>query len=231
MLVWIPPPLHLNHCRPHVDGGDHIQTLTLIGAQVKPFWPLRCFQVSVDGIGPALPPDLRILLVVPIHGVFLVAFPVAGWQSDAFAVLIQVVHLSALGEPLSMFVHGSKGQHYMAMNIVSGRGRVMDSKVSDHPLGNKLLLAVVPDHLRVLFRRNFFGQSQHEAPGQLGVPLFLGSLHRVPEGFPVGVLRRSVGWQHDFRVQDATLAGVVFGFLIVLRKQLLAALVGCTCHR
>ena len=116
----------------------------------------------------------------------------------------------------------------MTVNIVSGRGRIMDGEVSDHPLGNKLFLAVVPYHLWVLLRWDFFGQGQHKAPGQLGVPLFLNRFHRVPEGFPVSVFRRSVRWQHDFRVQDAALAGVVFSFLVILRKQLLAALVGGT---
>ena len=119
----------------------------------------------------------------------------------------------------------------MAVNIVSGRGRIMNGEVSNHPLGNKLLLAIVPDHLWVLLWRDFFGQSQHEAPGQLGIPLLFGCLHRVPEGFPVSVFRRSVRWQHDFRVQDAAFAGVIFGFLVVFRKQLLAALVGGTGHR
>ena len=37
-------------------------------------------------------------------------------------------------------------------------------------------------------------------------------------------------WQHYFRVQDTALARVVFGFLVVLRKQLLATLVGGTCN-
>ena len=118
----------------------------------------------------------------------------------------------------------------MAVNIVSGRGRVMDGEVGDHTFGNKLLFAVVPNHLRILLWWNFFGQSQYEASGQLGVPLFFGSLYRVPEGFPVSVFRWSMSGQHDFRIQDAALTGVVFGFLIVLRKQLLAALVGSTCH-
>ena len=156
------------------------------------------------------------------------AFPVTRRQTDSFTVFIQVIHLSALGEPLALFVHGPHGQHYMAVNIVSGWIRVMDGEVGDHPFGNKLLLAVVPDHLRVLLWRDFFGQGQHKAPGQLGVPLLLSRFHRVPESFPVGVLRRGVGGQHDFGVQDAALAGVVFSFLIVFRKQLLAALVGGT---
>ena len=127
-----------------------------------------------------------------------------------------------------MFVHGTKGQHHMAVNIVSGRIRIMDGKVSDHPFGNKLFLAVVPDYLRVLFRRNFFGQGQHEAPGQLGIPLLFGGFHRVPKFFPACIFRRSMSGQHDFRVQDAALARVVFGFLIVFRKQLLPALIGGT---
>lgn len=130
-----------------------------------------------------------------------------------------------------MFVHGSKGQHHMAVNIVSRGGRVMDGKVSDHPFRDEVLFAVVPDHLRVLLRWDFFGQSQYEAPSQLGIPLLLSRFHRVPEGFPVGVLRRSMGGQHDFGVQDAALAGVVFCFLVILRKQLFSALVSCACHR
>ena len=67
-------PLHLHHRRPHVNGGDYIQTLPLIGAQVEPLWPLCCFQITVDRVGPSLPPDLCILLVVPVNGILLVAF-------------------------------------------------------------------------------------------------------------------------------------------------------------
>ena len=69
-FIGLVSPLHLNHRRPHVDGGDHVQALPLIGAQVKPLWLICCFLVTVDGIGPALPTDLRILLVVPVHSVF-----------------------------------------------------------------------------------------------------------------------------------------------------------------
>ena len=50
-----------------------------------------------------------------------------------------------------------------------------------------------------------------------------------------GTTGRSIAfWRtspHDFSVQDAALTGVVFGFLDILRKPLLAALVGGTCHR
>ena len=112
----------------------------------------------------------------------------------------------------------------------SGVGSI-DGKVSNHPFGNILLLAVVPDHLWVLLWRNFFGQGQRKTPGQLGVPLPFGGLHRVPELFPSGVLRQEGDTAHDFSVQDAALTGVVFGFLDILRKPLLAALVGGTCHR
>ena len=41
----------------------------------------------------------------------------------------------------------------------------IDGKVGNHPFGNILLLAVVPDHLWVVLRQDFFGQSQHKAPG------------------------------------------------------------------
>ena len=43
-------------------------------------------------------------------------------------------------------------------------------------------------------------------------------------------LRRGVGWQHDFRMDDAALVGVVVGHTVPLVHQLLAAPVGGSGH-
>ena len=48
----------------------------------------------------------------------------------------------------------------------------------------------------------------------------------VPQGVAVCVLRRGVGRQHDFRVDDFAFMGIVFLLLVVLGKQPFAALVG-----
>lgn len=48
----------------------------------------------------------------------------------------------------------------------------------------------------------------------------------VPQGIPVCVLRRGMGRQHDFGVDDFTFMGIVFLLLVVFRKQPFPALVG-----
>ena len=46
------------------------------------------------------------------------------------------------------------------------------------------------------------------------------------QGIPVCVLRRGMGRQHDFGVDDFTFMGIVFLLLVVFRKQPFPALVG-----
>ena len=89
-----------------------------------------------------MPPFLGVVLLVPVNGILLVAFPSAGGELDAFAVPVKVVNLAALGHPLSVFVNGSHGQHDMAVRIVSRWVRVVYRKVTAHSFGNKLFLAV-----------------------------------------------------------------------------------------
>ena len=220
-----PSFLHLGDRWPHVDGGDFIKPLPFIGTKVKAFRAVIGFQIAVGDSRPALPPYLSVLLVIPVHGVLLVAFPVAGREPDTLAVLVKVINLPALGKPFPGFVHCPHGKKDVGVGI--SVPLVMDGKVGNHAFGNKKLPAVVPDKVGVLFRGKFPRYGKHEPPGKLGVPLLLDGFGSVPQGIPVCVLWRGMGRQHDFSVDDPSFLGIVFLLLVVLGKQPFAALVSC----
>ena len=102
----------------------------------------------------------------------------------------------------------------------------MDGEVGNHAFGNKKLPAVVPDKVGLLLRGNIPRYSKHKSPGKLGVPLFFYGFGGVPQGIAVCVLRRGMGRQHDFCVDDFAFMGIVFLFLVVFGKQPFPALVG-----
>jgi len=104
---------------------------------------------------------------------------------------------------------------------------VVNGKIGNHAFGNKKLPAVVPDQVGVLLWGNFPRYGKHDPAGKLGVPLFFLCLGGVPQGIAVCVLRRGVGRQHDFCVDDSSFLGIVFLLLVVLGKQPFAALVSC----
>ena len=139
----------------HVDGRNLIQSLPFIRAHIHSLRTSGKFQILVLNNFPAVSPFLGMVLLVPINGILLVAFPVAGGKSDTLSVLVKVINLAALGQPLSVFINGSHGQHDMAMGIVSGRIWVMDCKITAHSLGHKMLSAVFLHHLRIHFGRCF----------------------------------------------------------------------------
>ena len=58
------------------------------------------FQIAVGNGFPAMPPDLGVLLVVPVHCAFLVALPVPRRELDALTVPVKVAHLRAFGSHL-----------------------------------------------------------------------------------------------------------------------------------
>ena len=118
-----------------------------------------------------MPPDLGILLVVPVHRVLLVAFPVAGWELDALAVFVKVVNLAGFRQPLAVFVHCPDGQQNVGVWVPIAF--VMDGEVSNHALGNELLFAKFFEHGKILVFRNFSRKCQHDTAGKLGVPLIL----------------------------------------------------------
>ena len=101
----------------------------------------------------------------------------------------------------------------------------MYGKISNHPFGNKLLLTKFFYHRKILFLRHLHRERQHNAPGKLGVPLVLHSFYGVPEGRPVCISGRRIGWQHDLSVDKLFLLVVEFCSLVVLAEQPFAALV------
>ena len=88
-----------------MDGRYLLDALPLKGAQINTFRSASSLQIAVGDGFPAMPPNLGVLLVVPVHGVFLVALPVAGGELDALTVLVKVVHLSGFWKPLAVFIH------------------------------------------------------------------------------------------------------------------------------
>ena len=111
------------------SGRNLLNSLTLKRAEVNTFRSASGFQIAVgDGL-PAMPPDFGVLLVVPVHGVFLVALPVPGREPDALTVLVKVVYLAGFREPLAVFVHRSERQQNVGVGV--SITLVVDGKVSN----------------------------------------------------------------------------------------------------
>ena len=80
----------------HVDGRNLIQSLPFIGAHIHSLRTSGKLQILILNKLPAVSPFLGMVLLVPVNGILLVAFPVAGGQSDTLSVLVKVVNLAAL---------------------------------------------------------------------------------------------------------------------------------------
>ena len=104
---------------------------------------------------------------------------------------------------------------------------IVNGKIGNHAFGNKKLPAIVPDQVDVLLRENFPRYGKYDPASNLGVPLLFNRFGGVPQGVTVCVLRRGMGRQHDFGVDDFAFMGIVFLFLVVFGKQPFAALVSC----
>ena len=210
-----------------MDDGKNIKPLPLIGTNIHSFGTSSKFQILILNKLPAMSPFLDMVLLVPINGILLVAFPSAEWQLDTLSVLINVINFAALSQPLSVFVNGSHGQHDMAMGIVTGRTRLMDCKVTTHSLGHKMLSAIFLHNLQIHFGRDFSRQGKNEPSGKLRVPLLFHFLDGIPERCPVGVFQRGICLKHNFCIKDFRLfSSVIFGFLVALREQFFSGLVG-----
>ena len=206
-----------------MHGRYLLDALPLKGAQVNTFWSARSFQIAVGDGFPTMPPDLGVLLVVPVHRVLFMTFPVTGREPDALAVFIKVVHLSGFWKPPAVFIHCPECQQNVGVWV--SIALVVDGKVSDHPFGNKLLLTEFLYHGEILFFRHLHRKRQHDAPGKLGVPLVFHGFHGVPERCTVCKSGWCMGRQHDFGVDKFFLLVVEFCFLVVLAEQPFAALV------
>ena len=218
-----PTLFHLVCGGAEMDGRYLLDALPLKGAQVNTFRSASSFQIAVGDSFPAMPPDLGVLLVVPVHCVFLVALPVAGGEPDALTVLVKVVDLSGFWKPFAVFIHCPERQQNVGVWVAISL--VVDGKIGNHALGNKLLLTKLFYHGQILLFRHLHRERQHDAPGKLGVPLVLHGFYDVPEGCPVCKSGQRMGWQHDLGVDKLFLLVVEFRFLVVLAEQLFAALV------
>lgn len=136
------PAFHCGNGRPHVNRGNLVNALCFVGAQVHTLRAIVSFQILILKVLPAHTPDHSVLAFIPVNGIFLMAFPVAGGETDAFSVFVKVVNLSRFRQPLSVIVQGSYCQQKMGVRIVSGRVRVVDGKIHNHSLGHKKLVAV-----------------------------------------------------------------------------------------
>ena len=103
---------------------------------------------------------------------------------------------------------------------------VVDGKISAHPLVHKVVLYIGPDKGKLLFSCQLAGQGRLHLAGKLAVPRLFDLLHTVPEGRAVCKLRRGVGGQHNFRMDNTGFSGVVMGYSIPFICQLRSAAVG-----
>ena len=142
---------------------------------------------------------------------------------DALAVLVKVVNLSGFWKPPAVFIHCPERQQNVGVWVAISL--VVDGKIGNHALGNKLLLTKFFYHGEILFFRHLHRKCQHDAPGKLGVPLVLHGFYGVPERCPVCISGRRMGRQHDFGMDKFFLLVVEFRFLVVLAEQPFAALV------
>ena len=103
---------------------------------------------------------------------------------------------------------------------------VMECKVCTHTGVNKVVLHIGPDKGKLLLWYQFTGQGHFHLAGKLAVPGFFNLLHTVPEGGAICKFRRGVDGQHDFRMDNAALVGVVMGQAVPLICQLGSAAIG-----
>src|SRR5699024_6966337 len=103
---------------------------------------------------------------------------------------------------------------------------VMDGEVGAHPLVHKVVLDIGQDKGKLLFSGKLAGEGRLNFAGKLAVPGFLDLLHTVPEGGAVCKLRRGMGGQHDFRMDNAAFPGVIVGLAVPFIRQLGSASVG-----
>ena len=88
---------------------------------------------------------------------------------------------------------------------------VVDGEVGAHPLVYKVVLHISPDKSKLLFSCQFAGQGCLHLTGKLAISGFLDLLHAVPERGTVCKFLWGVGGQHDLRMDNTALAGVVVG--------------------
>ena len=103
---------------------------------------------------------------------------------------------------------------------------IMQGKIRTHPSRNKIVLDIRADKGQLLIPGQLHGQRYLNLSGKLAVAGFLNLLHAVPEGRTILKLRRRMGGQQDFGMDNAALPGVVMGHAVPFIYQLCAASIG-----
>ena len=88
---------------------------------------------------------------------------------------------------------------------------IMERKISAHSSCYEIVPNVGADKVQLLRSGQLHRKGNFNFTGKLGVAGFLDLLHRVPKRGAVRKLRRGVGRQHDFRVNNTGLMRVVMG--------------------
>ena len=215
---------HLAGGWPQMDRGNLINALPLVAAMVYQGGMTGGLQCPVGAGCPRCPPNLYISFIVPVGRILSVIFPTAFPIRDTLSVLVQVVCLAALCAPCAIFFQGPDGQHDMSMGVAGTL--VMDGKVSAHSFVYKVVLHIGTHKGKLLFAGQFTGQGCFDLAGKLAVPCLLDLLHAVPEDRSVCKFRRRVGRQHDLRMDNAALPGVIVGQAVPFIRQLCPAAVG-----
>ena len=198
-------------------------------AHVNSFWSAGLFQGCVLHYFPIMPPDLGVLVIVPIHCVNITAFPFPILVLDAIASFIEHILCPGLREPLAMFVHCPKSQQKMNMGITVAF--VVIVKITNHASADKLPLAVVPDQRQILLIGQFLRKDNEHPPGCLSINSFLSGVNRIPECLAVCIFAGSVVRQHDFPIDDSLRAAVgMLPFVITLGIHLLSGVIGRSRH-
>ena len=102
----------------------------------------------------------------------------------------------------------------------------MEREVGAHSPCYKIVFDESPNKCQLLRSGQFHGKGNFDFTGKLGVAGLLDFLYGVPKRGTVLKLRRGVGGEHDFRMDNAGLVRVVVGLAVPLICQLLAAPVG-----
>ena len=203
--------LHGTGIRPFVHHGDALHALICIAPWIDKTLRESSFtQGFIDGIGSSGTPTFRVATVIPVGCANLSCFPAAFLLGrDAISVSIQDVLQSAFITPLSIRGQWAHGQQDVSVWVAIPL--VMKGNISTHALVYKKLLHIFSDEGDVLLVVQLSRKRQFNRPCKLGVGLGFVPLNAVPEQIAIGVFRRSVGGQHDLRINDMPLAGVVMG--------------------
>ena len=82
-----------------MDGWDFLNALPLVTAVVDAFRSACGLQRTIGISGPRRPPRFSVVTIIPVGGIFTMAFPAAFAVGDAVALAVEVVNLPALGSP------------------------------------------------------------------------------------------------------------------------------------